>query len=317
MKITPVVGTPTQQQNTQTGNSPEKLARLKAIASGETPVVREAEAKPKFVTTPRITLRTNHNTGELAPEDTPIETQIAISDESVQATETAEVTQPLDPQLAQIAKQRRALQVKEREIAEREKALTQGPTSGDLVARLKSSPLSVLQEHGVTYDQLTQEILASQGGITPEVLALKEELAALKGDIDKKLTDRDAGAERAVLTEMADNIERLCATGDDFEMIRSAKQQEEVLGRIYDHWKQTGKVRDELDVMKEVENELVEEALTYARSKKVQGKLTPIEPLQPQPQGRGMRTLTNKDSAAPTMSRRQRAMLAARGELKR
>jgi len=325
MKISPVVGTPTIPQTPNTGNSPEKLARLKAIAAGETPisVTPVEEDKEERVPAQRvITMRTNRTVNrEMQPiEEAPVvddkarETQTAISDDSVQANETAEATQPLSPQLAAMQKQRRALQVKERELAEREKALS-GPTRTELESRIKTSPLSVLQELGVTYDQLTQEILASQGGITPEIQALKAEIAALKGDVDKKLTDRDAGAERAVLTEMANNIERLCSQGDDFEMIRSAKQQEEVLGRIYEHWQKTGQVRDELEVMNEVENELVEEALTYARSKKVQGKLTPTPPLQPQTTG--MKTLTNKDSARPTLDRKTRAILAAQGKLPR
>lgn len=331
MRISPVAGTPTIPQTAQTGNSPEKLARLKAIASGESPInvmqSEEGRRKPE-PEVKRITMRTNHtvnrdgNTQPYLEDGTAFgaqesETHSDIPDNNVQANETAEATQPLSPQLAAIARQRRANQVKELELKEREAALS-GPSRTELEARIKASPLSVLQEMGVTYDQLTQEILASQGGITPEIQALKEEIATLKGDVDKKLTDRDASAERAVLTEMAGNIERLCATGDDFEMIRSAKQQEEVLGRIYDHWQKTGKVRDELDVMKEVENELVEEALTFARLGKVQGKLTPAVPLQPQQDsGRGMRTLTNKDSAAPTMNRRQRAILAGQGNLKR
>lgn len=317
MKISPVVGTPTIQALPDTGNSPQKLARLKAIAAGETPVAPEALGAVdtgQKSTQRKIKMRTNHTINReiaqpVAQEPEP-ETQTAISDASVQTNAVAEATAPLSPQLAAIAKQRRALQIKEQQIAEREKALS-GPTRAELESRIKTQPLSVLQELGVTYDQLTQEILSAQDGTNPKIHELEAKLQAIEESVDKKLSEKDSNAERAVLTDMARNITRLSSEGDDFEMIRATNSQEEVLGRIYDHWLKTGEVFDEAEMMAKVEAELVEEAFNYAKMNKVQKKLTPAS-LQPQPT-QGMRTLTNKDSASPAMDRRQRAMLAAAG----
>lgn len=328
MKISPVNGTPTIPNHSNSGNSPEKLARLKAIAAGESPigVTEREEDKDKHLPLPShraITMRTNRTVDRYGEpqvpepeiEAAPETTQTAISDEGVQANETAEVTQPLSPQLAALAKQRRALQVKEREIAEREKALS-GPSRADLEAKLKSSPLSVLQELGVTYDQLTQEILASQGEVNPDIQALKAEIKALKEGVDKTLSDKDTAAEQAVLAEMRRNVDRLSAQGDDYELIRETGSQQDVLDLIHKTWKESGEVMDEAEAMKLIEEELVTESLKIAKFKKVQGKLTPTAPLQQQPQ-HAMRTLTNKDSASPAMSRRQRAIQAALGNLKR
>lgn len=326
MKISPVIGTPTIPSPSPTGLAPEKIARLKAIAEGRAPLPEsekeEIETTRTELNPKRITMKTNRTVHRELPIEAPLESEVVSeipqetvkNDTDVQANAVAEATAPLSPQLAALAKQRRALQIKEQQIAEREKALA-GPSRADLESRIKAQPLSVLQELGVTYDQLTQEILSAQDGTNPKIHELEAKVKALEEGVDKKLSERDQSAERAVLTEMASNINRLCATGDDFEMIRETKQQEEVLGRIYDQWLKTGQVIDELEMMKTIESELVEEAAKYAKYKKVQGKLTPPAPLQPQPQA--MRTLTNKDQAQPVMGRRQRAMMAAQGLLPR
>lgn len=324
MKISPVVGSPTISPAAQTGNSPEKLARLKSIAAGETPIeVTESDSlkeqpKPAQRT---IAMRTNYTTNrddaQVAPEPIEEETETANPDDDVQTNAVREATQPLSPQSAALAKQRRALQLKEQTLAEREKALS-GPSRTELEARIKTQPLSVLQELGVTYDQLTNDILAAQSGITPELLALKAEVKALKEGVDKTFLDKDQAAEKAVLADMRRNVNQMASQGDDFEIIRETRSQPDVMDLIYRTWKQSGEVMDEVEAMRLVENELIKDAERIARLKKVQGRLTPPAPapLQPQPK-QGMRTLTNKDSATPSISRRQRAILAAQGNLKR
>lgn len=325
MKVSPVVGTPTINNSSQSGNSPEKLARLKAIASGQAPI--EEEDKDKSAPTGnRIVMNTNRTMQrDISPPDTNIPNdehdksdkspESDIPDASVQATGVAEATQPLSPQFAELAKQRRALQVKEREFAEKEKALG-GSTKAELEARIKSSPLSVLQEFGVTYDQLTNDILSAQGGINPDIQSLKAEIKALKEGVDKTFSDKDVANERAVLAEMRRNVNQLASQGDDFEMIRETQSESDVIDLIHRTYKKTGEILDESEAMTLVEEYLINESLKLARLKKVQGKLTPEVPLQPQPPT-GMRTLTNKDSAKPTMDRRQRAIMAMQGNLKR
>ena len=354
MKISPVIGTPTLPLMPQSGNSPEKLARLKQIAAGETPIavsgsdVNVEQPQPAQRT---IVMKTNHTTNRhdrVYEQGTELGTPVALaraaaadlikepgslqqnsnsvaeepetvnSDNSVQANAVREVTQPLSPQSVALAKQRRALQLKEQAITEREAALA-GPTRSELESRIKSQPLSVLQELGVTYDQLTNDILAAQSGVTPELLALKAEVKALKEGVDKTFSDKDQAAEKAVLSEIRRTVNQLSSQGDDFEMIRETRSQPDVMDLIYRTWKQSGEVLDEVEAMRLVEGELEKDAERIARLKKIQRRITPpIESaLQLQQPTKGMRTLTNKDSATPSMSRRQRAILAAQGNLKR
>lgn len=297
MKISPITsGNPIVPNPGQGGLAPEKLQRLKAIASGQSP--------------------------DASGGDGPLPTNgTVISDASVEANGVPEVTEPLSPQFAMLAKQRRAAQVKEAEIAQREQALAErektlsGPTRQELETRLKTHALSTLQELGISYDQLTQEILSQQNGVTPEILELRQEIKSLREGVDKTLTDKEQQAEKAVLADMKRNVDKLSFQGDDFEMIREMKKQQDVVDLIHRNWKETGEVLDEREAMTLIEEELVNDNLRIAKLKKIQGKLIPTESLPLQQ--KGLTTLTNKDHARPVMDRKQRAILAMQGNLKR
>ncbi len=327
MKISQVTSSmPTIPQPSSTGLSPDKLARIKGIASGQPTTEQPEEDKNKLLaaTQNKIVMNVNKTPGVglggqvEQVEVEPIATETGISDASVQTSEGGEVTQPLSPQLAALARQRRALQVKEREIAEREKALSGGGSLSDYKARLKSNALSVLLEEGVTYQQLTDEILGQKSSTDPRVEKLEAEIAELKGGVDKRFTEAQEAQEASAINYVADKLDALVATGDDYDLLKAADGEEEVIRRVYTHWKKTGKEIDVSQVAKEYQEELAEEAARYAKLKQVQSRLLPAEPAPVTPtQQHGIRTLTNKDSARPTMDRKQRAILAMQGQLKR
>jgi len=241
----------------------------------------------------------------------------AISDNNDPANATTEETEPLSPQLAALARQRRALQVKERELADREKALTnQQPTQGnaELLARLKSQPLSVLLEAGVTYDQLTEAILANPSGDSQA--AVESRIKALEESFDKKLADRDTQAEQAALAEMGREASRLAAEGDAFEMIRLTRSVPKVVALIERVYRKDGEILDVQEAMQLVEDDLIEQGLKLAGVGKVQSRVAP--PLASQaPKPGGMRTLTNRDTAQVPQSRKQRAIAAFHNQLKK
>jgi hypothetical protein len=321
--------------------SPEKLAVAKAIAAGETPIrvaptdVPEdpyVEAMKRRVRTIKMRTNVSPDRDELLGETTPnVENPVATAtdpaiappDTGGQVEPTVEATQPLSPQFAALAKQRRALQVKERELADREAALKSQPAQAgeDWVAKLKSQPLSVLKEHGVTYDQLTDAILAEQSGRDPEVALLKQEIQTLKEGLETKFTERDKQAEQQVLADMTREAEELVKTGDEYEMVRRSGSARKAIELIERTWRKTGEVLDVQEALALVEDKLITDALKLAEADKVRKRLlaaqTPQAPAQrpPAPE-RQMRTLTNRDNAAPVLSRRARALLAFRGQLK-
>ncbi len=257
---------------------------------------------------------------ELAPQET------IISDTNEPAV-VPEETRPLSPQFAALAKHKRALQVKERELAQREEALkSQAPAgSEDLLAKLKANPLNVLQEAGVTYDQLTEAILSNQSGSNPDINSLKAELKALKEDLSNQFTTRDTQAEQQVLADIRRDIDQTVQSQpDQYEAIIKARANDEVKELIHRTWKNTGEILDVTQALELVENQLIEEALPFAQLKKVQSRLTPIQEANqqtvvapPRPGTKIMRTLTNRDSAAPVMDKYQRAIAAMQGTLKR
>lgn len=268
-----------------------------------------------------LKMNTNATPGrviEEAPPDAELTISAISSDTAPAATEEP---QPLSPQLAAIARAKRALQVKEREIADREKALqAQTPAQGDVItkAQLKSDPLSVLQDAGVTYEQMTQAILDRQNGYNPEIHELKQKIADLESGIDKKLTDRDAQTEQAALKEMRSEAIQLTAQGEDFELVRETRSIPQVMQLIERTYRQTGEVLDVREALKLVEAELVKDGLKLANFKKIQSQFSPpapaIQPMQPQ---RQMRTLTNRLTASVPMDRKARALAAFQGTLKK
>lgn len=335
MKVAPLAAAPGTLGSAEVGRTanPVKLERARAIARGDK-VIEETtgdeqadRVKPNVRS---IKMRTQVSTDREMPPEANLEEQVVtekVEGEALSSTSesneqaTVEATQPLSPQFAALAKQKRALQVKERELADREKALQTGSVTDnapDLIARLKSQPLSVLQEHGVTYDQLTEAILSEQNGIHPEIQALKAELKALKEGVDKTFITKEEQAEEAALTEMLFEAEGLAKEGEAYEMIREQNAYDQVLRLIHKTYKETGRVLDTAEAMETIEVKLLQDAEKLARIKKVQSRIAP-EPIQPlqQQQNKQMRTLTARDTAKPQMDRRARALAAFQGTLKR
>lgn len=312
MKISPIAQGQVQG-SVELGHTvnPVKMERARAIARGEmVPELTEQAPEEKTkLDTRKIKMNTNASPLE-AESSTPV---------SIEEPAVVEATQPLSPQFAALAKQKRAIQVKEMELKKREDALAVGAVkdgSPDLIAKLKSQPLQVLQEHGVTYDQLTEAILAD-GGSNQELQALKDELKALKEDVNKTFTTKEEQAEESALTEMLYEAENLAKEGDAFEMIREQNAYEKVLRLIHSTYKKTGRVLDTQDAMNRVESQLLKDAERLARIKKVQDRMAP-QPQAPLPlQPKQMRTLTARDSASNSMSAKARAIAAFNGTLRK
>lgn len=262
-----------------------------------------------------LTMKTNVT--PLSFEPPPDEQKLTIPDASETSNAVAEETQPISRQFADLAKQRRSLQLKARELAEREKAISAASQGGDRVeiARIKSEPLKVLLEHGVTYDQLRDEILANP--VNPEVADLKAQIAALKGDVDKRFTDRETQAEQQVLSEMKRDADRLVAEGADFELVRATKSVPDVMRLIERTYRESGEVLDVREACQLVEQELLQRQLKLLELDKIKSKFASEVQLQPQRNQPVMRTLTNKDTASVPMSAKARALAAFYGTLKK
>lgn len=325
MKISPVAGTPTIPKPASTGLSVEKLQKIKSIAMGqakgepahEETVDLEEKVPPTDKVLKMQTLKTPEpinapqaGEGGGIPLDQAAQ-ENGISDAGVQANPEPEATQPVSPQVAALAKQRRALQIKERELAEKEKALSErdGKTHSraELEQRVKNGQaLSVLQDLGITYDQLTNELLGQQ--TAPDLTKIKEEI--LKS-VDERLVSKDTAQEEAVFAHIEKNIGNL-ATEESYPFVKAEGAEPLVLDLIKRAWKEDGEVLDEEDALKLIETELEEKAKKLAKLLKEPEPTTqvPAETSQKPQVTPGIKTLTNKDSARPQSNRRQRALAA-------
>lgn len=293
--------------------------------TGATVGVIEGTGTPPALKPRSLKMMTNATPGqpEVPPQETAAAEELSISDDNIdKSKEVVEETQPLSPQLAAIAKQRRALQ-QERQALDKEKAdfTAQKTSHGDAVdiAKLKSDPLGVLLDAGVTYDQMTEAILARQSnGYNPEIKALQEKLKALEEGVDKKLTDRDAQAKQAALGEMQKEAVLISAQGEEFALVRETKSIPHVMKLIERTYDEKGEILDVKDALKLIEDELFQESLKLTKISKVQSQFAPQTPvLPPTQQQRQMKTLTNRDTAAVPMSRKARALAAFQGTLKK
>lgn len=321
MKISPLAGALASAAPTTTHSPDRREAALQAFAGQGKIVASDTPVDPQVerMNIRKIKMKTNVSPESyMAPllEQEAAQANGIIPDVATEAP-TVEATQPISPQLAALAKQRRALQVEKSAFEAEKKAFAEQGQSGIDPAKLKAQPLRTLLDNGVTYQQLTEAVLADQSGANPDIMELKAEIAALKEGVNTQLSERDQAAEQQVLAEMRRQTDALVATGDDFEMIREMREQPKVTELIHRTWKQTGEVLDVEEAARLVEEQLVSDYSKLAQLKKIQSTYVREETQPLQPQQKQMRTLTNRDVARPTVDRKARAMAAFYGTLKK
>lgn len=308
-------------------SSPDRIAAAKAVASGQQPAEKGleglAEAMVRAQSKPKTIKMRTQVSPDRAFENTPQEPQTAASQENGNPDEVETSTDPaerrlIDPQLAAIAKARRAFQQEKAAFEEQKAKLTQSApslTKEELFGQLKLNPLGVLGEAGVSYDDLTQAILNGPTH-SPEIAELKAKIAALEQGIDTKLTAREKAVEEQALLDMRKEAQRILQ--DPNAPFRMAKSREglnnaiELIKRQYEDTREVISVDEALEL---VDKAMVEEHEEREKRLYPTGR-NPQAPPQQQ-QNRGMRTLTNRDEATPVMSRRDRMLAAAHGTLKR
>jgi hypothetical protein len=200
-----------------------KLERARAIARGETVPEQTGDDQADRVkpNVRSIKMNTQRSTNREEPilEEEQIEEAVS-STGGINEQATVEATQPLSPQFAALAKEKRAAQLLKAEaqkLMEQAKSMQAGAADSIPLSRLKSETLKVLQEQGALtpefYNAMTEHLMGNQGGINPEIQALKEEIAALKKGVDETFITKEGQAEEAALTEMLYEAENLAKEG--------------------------------------------------------------------------------------------------------
>lgn len=269
------------------------------------------------------------------------------NDSSAPVEEAEVPAEPKDPEterkFAQIARQEKALrakihqanlQLKQREEAlkAREAALQPQLQQQDLSnyidkARIKQDALTVLEEAGVSWDELTNQAVNRQP-TDPRVMStisqLQAEIAQLKAESKttaKTMEEREAANYQAAVKQIRSDVNKLVYTDPEFETIKAMKAEKDVVELITKTYAERGEVLTAEEAAQEVEAYLIEEGMKITQLAKIKkrmaaanaSQLKPDEKTQTQKQPQPMKTLTNATASAQKTSVRERAIARANG----
>jgi hypothetical protein len=349
MKLTPVAGPGAIPPN----GTPEHVRTARAVAAFNgankpvAPTQGQAQATP-------VQNPSNVAIEELgALKATAEEPQEAPSDDNTPTEDSPapEVKEEKDPalsrQFAQLARQEKQLRIKvqqqraaldarEADLKAREAALTSNPQFDpkDYIprSRIKQEALTVLAEEGVSYDELTQQIISRQP-VDPQLQAhinrLEAKLASMEKQAEqsqKSYTEQQQQAYQAAVKQIETDARSLVKSDPEaYEAIAKTGSVKDVVDLIVKTHEKTGTVMSVEEAAQEVENYLVDEGFNVSTriekiKRRIQQAAQPKESTQKtqakQAATPSMKTLTNATASSRKLSAKERAILAFKGELK-
>ncbi len=348
MRIEPV-GMPQAQANTQPSTSAQE-ARQRAIATLTAP----SSPQPQQPVVQNQSAITPEEMTAIAPKSQPAlsEPESGQLDSSVETPPPVEAKKPeqdpaLSRQFAKLAQQEKAMraraQAAEQAVKAREAALTareaelaakDGVYQKDYIQRdqLKQDPLSILAEAGVSYEELTQQILNQQPqdprtqATISRMEAKIRELEAKAEQATKSSTEQQQQAYQAAVKQIEADAKKLVFTDPSYETIKATNSTKDVVELITRTYNEDGVLLSVEEAAQQVEDYLVEEAMKITQIDKIKKRMAMAAqpkpnaeqktPDQTQQQPKAMNTLTNATTSQRKLSGRERAMLAFKGELK-
>jgi hypothetical protein len=341
-QIIPIAGPP----NVQSGTAPSASqldARARAIAKltgGDTqlniqshPVPNPSSISPEEM---------GAATSQVQKAEVP-QTEGQTPNTDVQQTSneaTAPKKAPLSSQYAQLARKEKQIRdaanaVKAREAAMQAREDAIKAKEAEMQAqyvpkdRIAKDPLKVLQEQGYTSDQITQMLLnapdPAQQAQQAVIEELRAEIRALKdGQESAKKTFEETQTQQytQAVNQIRNEIKQLVSTDESFETIRATRSQEDVVELITKTFEKEGVLLTVEEAAQAVEEYLEEEAVRLASLKKIQAKMRPKAATAPTSQQKPAekqtqpKTLTSNMGTARSLTAKERAILAFKGELK-
>ena len=265
------------------------------------------DTAPKVATPMRV--QTNFTPGrEAPPRDAGGQFEKAVKPDNArqppgEGQTEDEQSQPLSPQYAALAKQKRALQLREKALADKEAAGAAGAGNGTSIsfADLKANILQGLRTAGISYDDMLAALKADQNqSANPEVREVRGELKTLKEELAAGQATRDANEKAQVIANIRADAGELIKEGDTYEMIREGKHMDDVIEYMERHFEKTGELLDTEEALNRVETQLVEEAMALMGRSKLRNQAAPQKG----------QTLNSRDGARTVLSPRQRALAA-------
>lgn len=317
-------------------NTPAQAAAQSSQAQ-ETPVSNPSQISPEEMGAIRSSSKPTQS-AEKSGQD--YNNEAPASEVSAESKTSSE---PLSAQYAILARKEKALRQKEQQLKAREAALTAPPKAPEVGQqepkvdlskfvdkdRLVKDPFTVLNELGLSYDQLTELALnaprAEELQMMNEIRSLKEELKALRGETEstkKSFEETQKQQYDQAITQIRNEAKQLVKLDPQFETIKATGSINEVVELIERTFNEDGILLTVEEAAQQVESYLVDEAIKLAKLAKIQQKIAP-KPQAPvtqkatsqseQPQ---LKTLTNSVSSSRKLNARERAILAMEGKLK-
>lgn len=351
MKIQPV-SSPTAIQQTTSNASDSKARAIAAFTKAASAQATQPVVQNQNNVSPEElgAIKASSETDELIGSDT--EELEAATEETVEAPKVEEpkTEDPaLSRQFAQLARQEKALRAKvqqqdqalksrEAALAAREAELNAKDQSykSSYISKddLKNNSLQALADAGVSYEDLTQEIISQQPTdprITRTIAKLEAKIQELESKNDtftKSQETQKTEAYQAAVKQLTTDATRLVNSDPvAYEAISKTGTVKEVVKLIEETYKEEGYVMNVEDAAKQVEDYLVEENYNMAtRIDKIKRRMQAVAPnassstaktpAEEVKKTQPMKTLTNATSSQRQLSAKERAILAFKGELK-
>ncbi len=288
----------------------------------------------------------NESPESAAPEVEAAPAEVTAAEPEAPAEAERSVTPaPLSQQYAILAKKDKALRQREQQLRAREAALA--PKSEPAPAQVPSNafdqtkfvskdelaknPFGVLNQLGLSYDKLvdivtngpSHEQLSTQS----EIQAMREELKALRAEAEgtkKSFETSQAEQNAQALNMMKKEATKLVASDESYEMLKlNPNAINDVVKLIERTYEEDGEFLSVAEAASQIEELLAEEAMKYARAKKIQSRLTPAQAAVaaktngPAQKSGELKTLTNSLGTSRPLTSKERAILAFGGQLKK
>ena len=225
---------------------------------------------------------------EAAPSQELMEEVVEESAEAPEAPE--EPTEPERPdfsrQFAALARKERALRQKEQEMAnlakQREQLEGTSARLADLQKLAKENPAKLLNELGINYDELTQQVINEGNPTEEQQLRLENErlnnrLEKLEKIYDEQRQQAEQAQIKAARTQLVDNIKNFVDDSSTFELVQHHKAYDLVAEVMQEHYNSTKQVLEYGDAAKLVEDHFMAEAERYLGSKKLQERFRELD----------------------------------------
>jgi hypothetical protein len=220
----------------------------------------------------------------------------------------------IEAQKAEIATQQAAIKAKETEYS-------QGYISKD---QLKQDTLRILADAGVSYDDLTQQIMNHQP-VNPQIDSTIRRLEAKiqqleeqnKTQVESQSESQKQAYSAALRQIELDVHQEVRQNPNDYKHIAATKSSSDVKDLIEATYKEEGRVMSVEEACEEVESYLKTEYEKLKSRLEPAGQPARVEKMAQQQQTQtSMKTLTNATASTRKLSTRERAMLAFKNELK-